>query len=192
MNKNKLVRVRGKKIFYKINKSIKSRRVKVSIVRNGEVILTVPRFVPDKIAEEFLVSKSTWIFSKLDYFNTQSLQKNLLRKIYPDYKSSRKEALKILEKKVEGVNKFYNFTYNRVSVKNQKTCWGSCSGKGNLNFNYKLAFMHPKFADYVVTHEICHLKQHNHSSRFWNLVSLRFPDYKLIRKEMKSLGLELR
>lgn len=190
--KIKRARLYGRVISYKLRKNIRAKRVSVSIGRDGGVTLTVPRFVPEKVAETFLIAKSSWVLSKLDEFRNLNLQKNLLREKYPLYKNSREEALKIIKKKVEEVNKFYNFSYNKVSVKNQKTCWGSCSGKGNLNFNYKLAYLDSKYADYVVTHEICHLKQHNHSKKFWDLVAQRLPNYKQIQKEMKSKGLELR
>lgn len=186
------IKLRDKSIVYKIRRNGSARRVKISIDPSGEVSLTIPRFVPEKMAEMYLLSKRDWIISKLDYFKTIKLQTNILKNKYPDYKSSRKEALKILTKKVEEVNEFYKYKYGRITIKNQRTCWGSCSRHGNLNFNYKLAFMDDKYADYVVTHEICHLKELNHSKRFWALVAKRLPDYKKVQTEMRKSGLALR
>ena len=70
----------------------------------------------------------------------------------------------------------------RVAVREQKTRWGSCSGKGNLNFNWKLIMAPPQVLDYVVIHELCHLKEFNHSPRFWALVERQMPDYKAWKK----------
>jgi predicted metal-dependent hydrolase len=179
-------------ISYKLRRTSSARRVKISIDREGQVNLTVPRFIPIKMAEMFLISKKDWIFQKLDEVKTIKLQTNLLKRKYPDYKSSRKEALGIIKKTVEEVNEFYNYKYGRITVKNQSTCWGSCSAKGNLNFNYKLAYMDEKYMDYVVTHELCHLKELNHSKRFWALVAQRLPNYRVVQREMRRRGLELK
>ncbi len=80
----------------------------------------------------------------------------------------------------------YNFKYNRISVKAQKSKWGSCSSKGNLNFNWKLLLFPIKILDYVVIHEVCHLKEMNHSSDFWDLVLIECPDYKNCRKWLRT------
>jgi len=84
-------------------------------------------------------------------------------------------------------NQFYGFEYKRISIRNQKTRWGSCSKKGNLNFNYKLLFLSQEQADYIIVHELCHLKEMNHSKRFWNLVLESILDYKNVRKSLKKL-----
>ncbi|MCU0660293.1 MAG: M48 family metallopeptidase [Candidatus Pacebacteria bacterium] len=86
-------------------------------------------------------------------------------------------------------NKVYKFKFNKVSIKNQKTRWGSCSKRGNLNFNYKIALLPEKLAEYVVVHELCHLGQFNHSQKFWNLVAKTMPDYLDIKEELKRSGL---
>ncbi|MBI4086596.1 M48 family metallopeptidase [Candidatus Kaiserbacteria bacterium] len=83
-------------------------------------------------------------------------------------------------------NAEYSFSYKRVFIKNQKSCWGSCSEKGNLNFNYKLLFLPPHIADYVIIHELCHLAELNHSPKFWSLVAQACPEYKACRKVLKT------
>ena len=74
----------------------------------------------------------------------------------------------------------------RVTIREQKTRWGSCSRKGNLNFNWKLIMAPPQALDYVVVHELCHLYEFNHSPRFWALVSAQLPDYEVWKKWLKD------
>jgi len=75
---------------------------------------------------------------------------------------------------------------NRVAVRDQKTRWGSCSSKHNLNFNWKLILAPPQALDYVVVHELCHLHEFNHSPRFWALVEAQMPDYEVWKKWLKT------
>jgi len=79
-----------------------------------------------------------------------------------------------------------NLEYGRVFVKDQRTLWGSCSGRRNLNFNWRLAAAPPEALDYVVIHELCHLREMNHSKRFWDLVRAACPDYKARRKWLRD------
>ena len=84
------------------------------------------------------------------------------------------------------------FVYHRVAIRDQRRCWGSCSSKGNLNFSYKLLFLPPCLRDYILVHELCHLKVLNHSASFWQEVEKRMPDYvsrmKHLRMIEKTLG----
>jgi len=92
-------------------------------------------------------------------------------------------------KKVAKFNKIYGFEYNKINIKNQKTRWGSCSKKGNLNFNYKIALLPERMAEYIVVHELCHLGEFNHSRKFWNLVAKTMPEYQEITEDLKRSGL---
>lgn len=78
-----------------------------------------------------------------------------------------------------------SLTHNRVAIRSQTTRWGSCSKKGNLNFNYRIAFLSRELMDYVIVHELCHLRHFNHSSNFWNSVGLVLPEYQRLRAELK-------
>jgi predicted metal-dependent hydrolase len=112
--------------------------------------------------------------------------KALIRKaIHSEFK---KQFRQIVEEGVEEYNKFYNFEYNRIAIKDNRTNWGSCSTKGNLNFNWKLIFAPLEVIDYVIVHELCHLKEHNHSKHFWDLVAEQIPNHKLYRKWLKENG----
>lgn len=82
-----------------------------------------------------------------------------------------------------------NVTYNGITVRNQKTRWGSCSSKGNLNFNYRLYYMPEELMDYVIIHELCHRKYMNHSKEFWDEVSRYCPDYATKRQKLKDYSI---
>jgi len=107
------------------------------------------------------------------------------------YQKYKTEARFLVLNKLEKYNQVYNFKYNRVSIRDQRTRWGSCSKKGNLNFNYKIAFLPEELADYIIVHELCHLKEFNHSSRFWDLVARAFPNYLELRRTLRKTNINL-
>lgn len=104
-------------------------------------------------------------------------------KIYLDNKE---KARSLVAARLEYFNQFYGFKWNRVSIKNTRRRWGSCSKKGNLNFCYKVALIPLEFADYIIVHELCHLGQFNHSKNFWELVTKTVPNHKPIRKKLED------
>ncbi len=103
------------------------------------------------------------------------------------YLKHKEEARTLVSQRLEFYSGIYGFEFNRVSIRNQRTRWGSCSRKRNLNFNYRILMLPQHLSDYIIIHELCHLKELNHSPRFWNLVSQIIPNYLEIRKELKFL-----
>ena len=97
-------------------------------------------------------------------------------------------AREIVHQKLLHFNQHYQYTYHRVTIRNQKSRWASCSKKGNLNFHYKLALMPEPLVDYIIVHELCHLKAFNHSPSFWSLVAETIPDHKTRRRELRSIA----
>lgn len=95
--------------------------------------------------------------------------------------------MNIVHERLIFFNKVYGFKYGRVTIRNVKTRWGSCSKKGNLNFNYRIVFLPKELADYLVVHELCHLGEFNHSQKFWDLVAKAQPNYKKLRKELRKI-----
>lgn len=79
-------------------------------------------------------------------------------------------------------------SYGRVTVRNQRTRWGSCSAKGNLNFNWRLILAPEECLEYVVIHELCHRREFNHSARFWDLVQRQMRDYQVWKDYLKKNG----
>ena len=94
------------------------------------------------------------------------------------YKQYRSQAESLLRIRTQELAEHYGFEYNRVSIKNTKTRWGSCSSKRNINLHYKLLFVEDFYRDYVIIHELCHLRQMNHSKLFWDEVEAIMPNYK--------------
>ena len=82
-------------------------------------------------------------------------------------------------------------TYDRITIRSQRTRWGSCSSRGNLNFNCLLMLAPEKVVDYVVVHELCHRKEMNHSPRFWAEVERILPDYRQSKRWLKENGQSL-
>jgi predicted metal-dependent hydrolase len=110
------------------------------------------------------------------------------------YLAYKEEARKLVTEKLKLYQKFYEsngieLKYNRVAIRDQKSRWGSCSSKANLNFNYRLALIPTHLLDYVVVHELCHLKEMNHAKSFWGLVSLAVPDYIALKEKLRLINL---
>ena len=125
-------------------------------------------------------------------------QKNIIRLTQAEIK-----RLEILEKRYKNAARarfeartayYHAITgghYTSITIRDQKTRWGSCSSRGTLSFNYRLIFAPPKVLDYVVVHELCHLTHMNHSKDFWNMVASVMPDYKVCKNWLKEHGHEL-
>ena len=105
------------------------------------------------------------------------------------YLKYREAARALAHARLKHFNNSYGFTLRKVFIKNHKSRWGSCSSRGNLNFNYKIAFLPPHIADYIFVHELCHLKHFNHSTQFWALVVQTTPNYKVLRKQLRAIHL---
>ena len=103
----------------------------------------------------------------------------------------REQARRFVISRVNYFNQFYNFKINRIAIKNQSTRWGSCSSKGNLNFNYKIMYLRKELADYLIVHELCHLGQLNHSKAFWALVKQQIPNFVEVNKELRRTPVKL-
>lgn len=94
------------------------------------------------------------------------------------YQAHKEIARAVIIERVHHFNRHYGYRFNRVAIKNQRRCWGSCSSLKNLNFSYKLLLLPACLRDYVVVHELCHLEEMNHGPRFWVLVAEQVPDYR--------------
>ena len=99
----------------------------------------------------------------------------------------REQARVLVHARLAHFNSFYHFEYKKVFIKNTKSRWGSASSRKNLNFNYRIYLLPPELQDYLIVHELCHLREFNHSPAFWELVSQTIPHYKKVRAELKKI-----
>lgn len=219
----------------------KKKNISITVKPGGEVVVTAPYGLEDKLVQEVVYKKSKWILDKLkaignidetkekkyengerikylgsEYFlkviegNFESYGvridgENLIVYINGELdKSKRQELTKEILKawlkeqariKFRERTKFYGdilkLIPNRITIKDQKTRWGSCSSRRNINYNWRLIMAPLSILDYVVVHELCHLEHMNHSKEFWNLVKEITPDYKEKREWLKNNGKEL-
>lgn len=181
----KRITLKNKEILYTIRKSKRARRMRLAVYCDGAIVVTTPFGLKESIAEKFVREKSQWLLSKLSFFK-QFEGKSNARYSHEDYLKHKEEAYNLVESRIDHFSKAYEFKYNKINIKNQKTRWGSCSKKGNLNFNYEIALLPPLISDYLIVHELCHLKEFNHSKRFWELVEKTIPNYRRIRSELKK------
>lgn len=176
----------NKNIQYIFKHHPRSRHLRISIKPGGEVVVTAPRFISKAAADKFINEHSAWIKSKQEKFKklTPLISSKNNR---ADYLKNKEQARSFVESRLKIVNQFYGFTFRRVAIKNSKTRWGSCSKKSNLNFNYKIIFLPLNLADYIIAHELCHLKELNHSIKFWQLVEKSTPNWRVYRHELRRL-----
>lgn len=103
----------------------------------------------------------------------------------------RKAAKEYFPKRVAYYHALTGGVYTKITIRDQKTRWGSCSSSGTLSFNYRLMYAPPRVLDYVVVHELCHLTHMDHSKAFWTMVESILPEYKTYRQWLKEHGREL-
>ncbi|MBI2439544.1 MAG: DUF45 domain-containing protein [Candidatus Moranbacteria bacterium] len=152
----------------------------------GAVTLSLPRHVSYERGKQLLENRLEWIREKRKVLR-ESPKRFLFRGSLEEYRERKEEAHIAIEKLVEYFQKVYGVRCAKVSIRNQKTRFGSCSRNGTLSFHYRLLFLPKHLREYVIVHEICHLLEFNHSSKFWQLVGKTFPDYPLLRRELRLL-----
>ena len=179
-------------------KIIRSNRKTLAIQINPDlsVIVRAPMYVPQSDIERILREKESWIQKHIEKIREQEVNKNEIQgeSVESDYLTNEEikkladKALQHIPKRVSYYAKQIGVTYVKITIRNQKTRWGSCSSKGNLNFNCLLMLTPPEVIDYVVVHELCHRKEMNHSRAFWAEVEKILPDYKEQVKWLKENG----
>ncbi len=181
----RIIKVKDREIIYKIRRNKRAKKIRLSINYGTNIVITLPNKIKEKQAEKILKEKSDWILEKIDLFKKYKNSK-LLSQDREDYIKNKTKALKFVNNVIAKYNKNNNFSYNKISIRNQKTRWGSCSRNKNININYKIIYLPEKIAEYIIIHELCHLKEFNHSQNFWNHVSQFIPNYLEFRKKLKN------
>ena len=171
-------------ISYKLIRSDR-RSIGIQITQEG-VVVRAPKRMSDAEIDRFVQSKRDWIETHLAKVPTAQ----------PKFSGEEihrlaDEALKRIPERVRHFAPLVGVTYGGITIRNQHTRWGSCSSKGNLNFNCLLMLTPDHVIDYVVVHELCHRLEMNHSARFWAQVERVLPDYRESLQWLKEHGQEL-
>lgn len=167
---------------YRIIRSAR-KTIAIQITPAGEVLVRCPNRMRGADVRSFVESKADWIERHLARLPPR----------LPPFSAEEIAALAARAKTVIPERAAYfapqvGVTYGRITIRSQHSRWGSCSGKGNLNFNCLLMLAPPEVLDYVVVHELCHRKELNHSARFWAAVEKILPDYRVRRQWLKDNG----
>lgn len=184
----------GQTVPYTLNISSRARHMRLSVYRGGSLVVTIPSFMHTLIyvprIEHFLQQKAAWILKHIrSSAASVPTVPPIARYTKAEYIQYKAQAQLLAEQKVATFNQHYGYTVGTITIRNQKTRWGSCSKKGNLNFHYAIALLPEPLVDYLVVHELCHIRQFNHSKAFWALVAEKIPDYIQRRRQLRAIGL---
>ena len=161
-------------------------------VKSGELLIRAPLKCPDDEIRRFINEHSQWITRQI------GRQEEALKKADEEGALTAEEiraladkALAYIPQRVRYYAPKVGVDYGRITIRNQRSKWGSCSSKGNLNFNCLLMLTPPEVIDSVVVHELCHRLEMNHSPRFWAFVARTMPDYASARQWLRNQGQSL-
>ena len=171
---------------YQIIKSDR-KTIAIQIKPDGQVVVRCPRRMRIEDARRFVESKANWIEKHLAKRPPQNVAKYTPKEI----EQLREQARKLVTERVRYYAPIIGVTYGQIAIRTQHTRWGSCSSKGNLNFNCLLTLVPLEVLDYVVVHELCHRIELNHSETFWREVEKVLPNYKAQRSWLKENGIRL-
>lgn len=170
-------------ISYTLKRRAYQRRVNLIVHQDGSFVVTAPKSYSQIFIDKTLRKNIEWIVKHLK-IHSASTSVTIDQKVVRHIK---KVARKIVEEKLEYFNMHYKLSYKRISIRQQKTRWGSCSSEGNLNFNCKIVCLAEPLRDYIIVHELCHVKEMNHQMPFWSLVSETIPDHKERRRAIRKI-----
>ena len=175
------------KLPCEIVRSERRNTLAVQITTDGRVVLRIPARVSTREALAFAARHEAWIGTH--YKKAAERQENRIEYSAQEIRAYTEKLRPALKRRVDFYAGRMGVTYGRISIRNQKTRWGSCSGAGNLNFNWRLALLDAELADYVIVHELAHRLEMNHSPRFWAQVKRVLPDYQSRRRRLKEIPL---
>jgi len=172
-----------------LERSRRARRIIITVRPGRGVRVAVPQRTSFKNALQFIQTKKSWIKKHLIKIQTYEKQKQVFE---ANFRSIDKEAAKkTIVSRLNQLAAQHGFTYNRISIRNQRTRWGSCSAKGAISLNIKLVALPQELADYVILHELVHTRVHNHSKEFWQKLDKYTKDGKAKAKRLVEYGLRI-
>jgi predicted metal-dependent hydrolase len=162
--------------------------ISMGFTAQGQLAVKAPKSMTNQDVLAFMERKMDWI---VNHYNQVMEQKNDRYVLTEDERNRFIDiANRVIPERVRLFAAKMDARYNQIHIREQKTRWGSCSSRKNLNFNWKLVLMPPEILDYVIIHELCHLSEMNHSDRFWNLVQVYCPDYRQRKKWLRDNGMK--
>ena len=175
---------------------VRSNRKTIGLQVNADLTVTVraPYGVTEQEIDRLIRRKKGWItksMEKMRQLNEYREENHIQQRSMEEIRELADEAVKKVPERVRYYAPIVGVNYGRITIRNQKTRWGSCSSKGNLNFNCLLMLAPPEVLDYVVVHELCHRKHMNHSKEFWAEVEKVLPNYKEAEAWLKTEGRKL-
>ena len=170
------------RIRYRIIRSTR-KTISIQIESSGEIIVRAPLKMPAAEIEKLVEAKRSWIEKHLPRPLEEGEKLSLLQ-----IQELADQAVKVIPERVKYFAPLVGVSYGKITIRNQRTRWGSCSGEGNLNFNCLLMLVPAEVLDYVVVHELCHRKEMNHSAQFWAEVERVIPDWKAHRRWLREQG----
>lgn len=180
------------KLDYKLIRS-KRRTIALQVNSSAELVVRAPRFVTKRVIENFIDEKRSWIIDKLDIKRRQKeiLENHREEKTENWCKEQKKRARLVFKNRIEYFEGLTGLKVNKLRLSSAKTRWGSCSFNGTISLVWRLIMAPTEVLDYVVLHEIMHLKHANHSKEYWNALEEYMPDYKKHRIWLKENGFTL-
>lgn len=166
------------------------RTLRIAVASDGRVTVSAAKLVPIFLIKRFVIQQRAWIEAAQERFRLAGRSPRLSgeerRRRFIEY---RDQAARLAEERVRWFSEQQGFHPGPITVRDQRTRWGSCSARGALSFNYRIIFLPARLADYIVAHELCHLHELNHGPRFWHLLENVLPDARLRQEELRQLSL---
>lgn len=160
------------------------RTIAIQVKPDGTTVVRCPGRMPEKQVTEFVLAHKDWIRKHQETAGKRMEKRRILTA--EEVNAYRKTAKAVLIQKTEEWAGKMGVEYGRITIRQQKTRWGSCSAAGNLNYNWKLILLPEPLMDYVVVHELAHRREMNHSKRFWAVVEKELPDYIQLRRRLRD------
>lgn len=189
---NKITSAHSVPFEYSVVRS-KRKTIAVEIRPDLTILVRAPLRISEMRIRKFVHEKEDWILSHLQIMEqrVKAIEENMLPKFTKEeIHNLAVQAKRDIPPRVEKFAQMIGVTYGRITIRSQKTRWGSCSSDGNLNFNCLLMLMPDEVVDYIVVHELCHRLEMNHSANFWALVKQILPEYEIQRTWLKEHGVE--
>lgn len=184
----RVAREGDREMVYRLRVSTRAKRASIRLGRDGMVLLTLPRGCSVERGERFLWEKHSWIERALRR-HASAYRGLSLEERRAEYHATKAHALAVISSCVRASAERYGFTYTGISIRAQTTRWGSCSSRGRLSFQYRLALIDSALMEYVVVHELVHTRFMHHGPAFWACVEGILPDYQSLRARLRKEGL---